>query len=302
MSLKFYAAPLQGLSEAIWRRLHRNSPWAADEYFTPFLRLEGGEPRRKDLRDLGAEPQAIPQIIFRNFEEFRTLVEFLAAKGYRRIDLNLGCPFPPQVKKGRGAGLLLNTMVLSEIRDYMDQHPELTFSVKMRPGVESPDDWRRIAAILNSLPLSHIAVHPRLIRNPYDGPLLMDQFSAMATEFCHPTVYNGSLTSPADIDRVLSACPGVNGLMIGRGLFARPTLIAEWRSGTEMTPAERGRAIRRINSEILNEMCNTLCGDTQILNKIKPYWELAPEELLGRKTLRAIKKATTLEKLATALK
>ncbi len=302
MTPKFFAAPLQGLTEAVWRRLHRNSPWAADRYFTPFLRLEGGQPRPKDVRDLDADPEAVAQIIFRDFNEFHALVELLEGKGHKAIDLNLGCPFPPQVKKGRGAGLLLNPAVLAEVGEYITDHSELTFSIKMRPGVESADDWRRISAIINSVPLSHVAIHPRLIRNPYDGPLLVDEFSAMLAEINHPILYNGSLTTPADIDRVLETHPGMAGVMIGRGLLARPTLIEEWRGGAEMSPAERGRALRRINGEILNEMCQNLCGDTQILQKIKPYWELAPEELMGRKTLKAIKKATTLEKLAAALK
>lgn len=302
MMPKFYAAPLQGLTEAVWRKIHRGTPWAADEYFTPFLRNENGQPRSRDLRDLAKDPDAIPQVIFRNFDEFMLLVEVLSSQGFRSIDLNLGCPFPPQVKRGRGAGLLRAPEVLVEVGNFISEYPELAFSVKMRPGIESSDDWRQIAGIINSVPLNHVTIHPRLIRNPYDGPLLMEEFSVMAAEINHPIVFNGSLTTPADIDGILVAAPNIAGLMIGRGLLMRPTLIAEWRKGSEMTPAERGRALLRINGEILNEMSQILCGDTQILQKIKPYWELAPEELFGRKTLKTIKKATTLEKLVSALK
>lgn len=302
MTPQFYAAPLQGLTDAVWRKLHRASPWAADLYFTPFIRLDGCDPRPKDLRDLANDSEAIPQLIFRNFDEFHRLADGLVSQGYKVFDLNLGCPFPPQVKKGRGAGLLRSPEALAEVGEYISEHPELTFSVKMRPGVESVDDWRRVSGILNSIPLSHVAIHPRLIRNPYSGPLLMDEFSIMVSEINHPIVYNGSLTSPAEIDNILQANPDIAGLMIGRGLLMRPTLIAEWRSGYEMPLSERGRAVRRINSGVLNEMMMNLCGDTQILQKIKPYWELAPEELFGRKTLKAIKKATSLEKLAAALK
>lgn len=302
MMPKFYAAPLQGLTEAVWRRLHRNSPWAADAYFTPFIRLERGLPRAKDMRDFANDHEAIPQVIFRNFEEFHRLVETLSVQGIRSFDLNLGCPFPPQVKKGRGAGLLYAPGVLAEVGEYISEHPELDFSIKMRPGIEAPDDWRRVAGILNSMPLRHVAIHPRLIRNPYDGPLLMDEFSKMAIEIKHPIVFNGSLTTPADIDRILGSHPDIAGVMIGRGLLMRPTLIAEWRAGCELPAAERSRALLRINFEILNEMRQTLCGNTQILQKIKPYWELAPEALLGRKTLKAIKKATTVEMLTAALK
>lgn len=302
MEPKFFAAPMQGLTEAAWRRLHRSSPWRADLYCAPFLRFEHGEPRRKELRDLAADPQALPQIIFRDPGEFTALIDALEAAGHTAVDLNLGCPFPPQVKKGRGAGLLLHPDVLASVADIIASRPGLTFSVKMRPGVDKARDWRALLPVINNMKLAHVAIHPRLIANPYDGPLLLDEFARMTAEIRHPIIYNGGIATPADIDRLIELAPDLRGIMIGRALFARPTLIGEWRTGREIPEAERGRALRRLNAEIFNELSQTLCGETQILQKMKPYWQYAPEEIIGRKCLKAIKKSTTLKAYEAALK
>ena len=110
---KLMVAPLQGLTEAAWRKVHFDMFGASQryvEYFTPFIRVEKGNVRARDFRDFTSElnqgMKLTPQIIFRNKEEWRMLVEALADAGARRIDMNMGCPFPPQVVKGRGAGML----------------------------------------------------------------------------------------------------------------------------------------------------------------------------------------------------
>ena len=44
-------APLQGYTDAVYRRAHHECVGGIDEYYTPFVRLEKGEVRKKDLRD-----------------------------------------------------------------------------------------------------------------------------------------------------------------------------------------------------------------------------------------------------------
>lgn len=145
------AAPLQGLTEAHWRHVHFRMFGAAQgdvEYFTPFIRVEKGEVRRRDLRDftsdLNSGINVTPQILFRDAGEWRLLTDTLIEARATRIDMNLGCPFPPQVRKGRGAGLLLRKDVLSAIADAMRGYAAtVKFSVKMRLGVTDPASLSR---------------------------------------------------------------------------------------------------------------------------------------------------------------
>ncbi|WP_354668778.1 tRNA-dihydrouridine synthase, partial [uncultured Duncaniella sp.] len=53
--------------------------------------------------------------MFRDVNEFIALVNAVKAIGHRRVDLNMGCPFVPQVRKGRGAGMLVRSDVIPEI-------------------------------------------------------------------------------------------------------------------------------------------------------------------------------------------
>ena len=91
----FLGAPLQGFTQAPWRAIHSGMfTGAVDEYFTPFMRLESGEPRKRDLRDITAGTNLTVQIMARDAWEFAVLTEAAVAAGATRIDLNAGCPTP----------------------------------------------------------------------------------------------------------------------------------------------------------------------------------------------------------------
>ena len=291
---RLMAAPLQGLTEAHWRCMHFRMFGAVQgdvEYFTPFIRVEKGEARRRDLRDFTSDlnngVNVTPQIIFRDAEEWRLLTDTLIEAGATRIDMNLGCPFPPQVKKGRGAGLLLRKDSLDAIACAMAEYASsVTFSVKMRLGVNDPAEALEVADIINGMPLRHVTVHPRTARQQYKGELLTDELAAFATRVRHPVIYNGEVATPAGIAALMSDFAGV---MAGRGLLARPSLFAEFRSGREFTEAERNAAYLDLMREMAPLLEERLCGASQFRDKMKPYWEYAPETLdrrlvkLGRK-------------------
>lgn len=295
---------MQGQTDAPFRHFHAGVYGAADGYFTPFLRIEHGEVRRRDLRDisspLNANHRLVPQIIARDRQEFETLSDAVADAGYREIDLNLGCPFPLQTRRGRGAALIANRAALADIADAMTARPDIKFSVKMRPGLSSPNEWMQTIDIINAMPLGHLTIHPRPATQQYGGPLLMEEFAAMAAASSHPVVYNGDISTPADINRIASAYPTIEGIMAGRGLLARPSLFAEWQSGREWDADERLVHILRLHAGVYRHYADTLCGDTQILSKIKPFWEYLEWEI-GHKPAKAIRKAGSLAKYEAAV-
>ena len=55
-----YAAPLQGFTEVAWRNAHAQCLGGVDAYYTPFVRLEKGEIRNKDRRDVSPEENTVP--------------------------------------------------------------------------------------------------------------------------------------------------------------------------------------------------------------------------------------------------
>ncbi len=292
-----YMAPLQGYTDAAFRRCHAEIYGALGCYFTPFVRVEKGEVRQRDLRDaaspLNAGLNTVPQIIFRDIAEFDLLVQTLTALGHSRIDLNMGCPFVPQVRKGRGAGTLANPKLIAEVAARMSELPGITFSVKMRLGVKDAGEWLALMPEINRMPLSHITVHPRTAAQQYAGALRMEEFERYIAECAHPVIYNGDITAPEHISAIDERYPQLAGVMIGRGLLHRPSLAAEYNSATEWSAEERNRQLLTLHDSLLEEAKARLCGDHQVLAHLLPYWEYFGTNF-PRKSIKALLKSTTL--------
>ena len=298
-------APLQGYTEAPFRHFHRRvyGP-VAHAYFSPFVRMEHGDVRQRDVRDitspLNMNHHVVPQIIFKNVDEFRRLVDEVVSSGYDRVNLNMGCPFRPQTRQGRGAGVLLNVAELERVCGLMDEYCHVRFSVKVRLGLDDETDWRKAAAVINAMKLEHVTVHPRTAADEYKGDLHMAEFERVLAELEHPVIYNGDVRAPGDIEALVARYPSVAGVMIGRGLLARPSIINEWQEQREWPAEERLQHLLRLHNGIYDHYRSVLCGDAQVLSKIKPFWEYVTP-LLDRKAVKAIKKATTLPRYETAV-
>ncbi|MDE7375228.1 MAG: tRNA-dihydrouridine synthase family protein [Muribaculaceae bacterium] len=287
-------APLQGLTEAVWRSAHYEMFGREQgdvEYFTPFIRVEKGQVRARDLRDyislFNAGMMLTPQIIFKDAEEWRMLVDALAEAGAERIDMNMGCPFVPQVRKGRGAGMLCRRDRLQEIAEAMRPYADaIEFSVKMRLGIDDPTQALDLSEIINEMPLRHVVVHPRTAKAQYKGALNLAEMDDFASRLRHPVIFNGEVKSPSEIEALASKYAGV---MAGRGLLARPSLFAEYRRGTELSTQEIEDAYLNLLKNVSAALAGILCGPSQLRDKLKPYWEYAPSTL-DKKIVKAGKK------------
>lgn len=306
-------APLQGYTTGIYRKAHAEIFGGVDAYYAPFLRMENGRPREKDLRDLDGDIEGdsgrgrdsiigattIPQIIANSVNEFKTLADAIVQKGFTEIDFNMGCPFPMQVSRHRGAGLLSDAQTVKAI---MDEIAKLTakesikFSVKMRLGQNSPDEAFALLPILNDAPLAHITLHPRLGKQQYKGAIDFTAFVRFYEECCHSLVYNGDITSVSQMRKMESDYPKLAGIMIGRGLLARPSLAAEYKAaGDANAISERDLLIKilEMHSLLYEHARSTYQGDSQILSHIKGFWEYL-EPSIPKKAFKKIKKAGNL--------
>ena len=302
--MNIYTAPIQGHTDAAWRHFHQQVYGGKNRYFTPFMRLEHGEARSRDIRDFTNELNAgldlEPQVIFRNIEELEPLIAALADEGTTRINLNIGCPFPLQTGKGRGAGFIANTEEAARLPETLSHWPGISFSLKMRLGFADPEEWRGIIDTLNSLDLRFVALHPRVARQQYGGEVDMAQFEEFLKASKNPVIYNGDLRTPTDVAKIAQQFPDIEGVMLGRGLLGRPSLAAEVAEGKEWSHEQRIESMKKFHRRLLNHYEETLQGDSQVLSKIKPFWEYAEDEI-GRKAWKAIKKATNIPKYHSAL-
>ncbi len=303
--MKYYFAPVQGHTDAAYRDIHSKIYGADIEYYTPFIRLEKGEIRKKDMKDaeaaLTSSATTVPQVIFRDKEELETLVRLLKEAGHTRIDINMGCPFPLQTARGRGAATVSRPECAEAVREVVSSNPDIRFSLKMRLGMNDDNEWKSLLHTLNELPLVHLTVHPRIARDQYTGEPRLDRFEELLAASRIPVVYNGDIHTPEEAAAIIEKFPQIAGIMIGRGVLGRPSLISECLEGKEWSHTERLEKQMEFHDALMDEYRNTLIGgDHQILSKIQPFWEYAEQEI-GRKAWKAIRKASNMAKYETAV-
>ena len=136
MSLLVYFAPLQGYTDVVYRKAHAALFGGIAAYYTPFVRIEKGDFRRKDLRDIDFENNrgvpVVPQAIASESDELRRIVDCMASLGYTRVDINLGCPFPILAYRHKGSGILPFPDEVERLLRPLESYDSLEFSVKMR--------------------------------------------------------------------------------------------------------------------------------------------------------------------------
>lgn len=302
--LPIHFAPIQGYTEDVYRRLHHSLCGGVECYYTPFLRLEHGGVRSKNMRDIRPEfnegVPLVPQVIASSGKELETLVEVVKQNGYTRLDINMGCPFPLQTRHGRGAGLLPNVDSVCEISEVIKKHPEITFSVKMRLGMDSNEDWKQVLPILNDTPLCHITLHPRIGAQQYKGDVDIPSFEAFMQQSTHPLIYNGDITTIAQIHQLEASYPSLAGVMIGRGLLAHPSLAAEYQQERQISERELISLVKQIHSRLLAHYEQTIPGEAQRLNKVRTFWDYL-EPTIGRKPWKKITKAGNMKNYLNAV-
>lgn len=264
-------------------------------YYTPFVRLEHGDIRSKDLRDIRPEfnkgVNVIPQVIASGQKEFSAITDKIIEYGYKHIDINMGCPFPLQTRHGKGAGLLMHPDKVEEIISATAHYPDITFSLKMRLGYDSEHQWKSILPILNAAHLHHITIHPRIGTQQYKGNLYLNEFDELLSASQHPVIFNGEISSIDDIIQLEKTYgDSITGVMIGRGLLARPSLGADYKDGTVIDDRALITKIKDLHNRLYEHYSSIIPGEAQQLNKLRTFWDYI-EPTIGRKQWKKIMKA-----------
>ena len=233
--MRIYFAPLEGLTDAIYRRVHHATFGGVDKYFMPFISpsasLSFTSRQQSDIDPLeNAGVPAVPQILCKDAGLFLQMTALLRDAGYAEVNLNLGCPSGTVTAKGKGAGMLKDPDALARFLDEIYSKAVLPVSLKTRCGYESIDEWPRLLDIFLCYPVHEWILHPRTYREFYNGTPHRECFLEAAAKAPFPVVYNG------DLFRV-SECREMNrfDLMLGRGLAVNPALAQETQGGERLT-------------------------------------------------------------------
>ena len=249
--MRYYYAPMEGITDATFRRLHAKYFPGVDRYFMPFLsptihrtltHREARELPRADSVDF----VAVPQLLGKNVEDMLWAIGVCADQGYDEVNINLGCPSGTVVSKGKGSGMLADVFALDAFLDAIYAKAVLPVSLKTRIGVNDSENWEKILEIYRDYPVKELTVHPRIRKAFYKGDCDMAAFAKAVEGSPFPVCYNGNVTSIADAESIAAQFPAVESVMIGRGLVADPGMLA---GGTD----------RDTLKAFLNELSDTYC-------------------------------------------
>ena len=233
--MKFYLAPLEGVTGYIFRNALKEYFPGTDRYFTPFIVPDQRHAlRKRELRDILPEnnqvKELVPQILTSDPVRFVETAKALAEYGYEEVNLNLGCPSGTVVAGGRGAGMLADVDRLDRFLDQIFRDTDLRISVKTRIGMEHPEEGYTLMKIYNQYPISEVIIHPRTRKEFYKGEPHLDVFGELLAMSKHPVCYNGNLFTVRDYEQFRARFPQVERVMIGRGVLADPGLMRRLKS------------------------------------------------------------------------
>lgn len=276
--MKFYFAPMEGITGHIYRRaFHTHFP-AADTYFTPFISPDSNKIlRNKERRDVLPENnpgmQVVPQIITNRADYFLMAAEYLKNEyGYTEVNLNLGCPSGTVVTKGKGSGFLSRLEELERFFEEVFDKCSLNVSVKTRVGRTDAEDWEEIVAIFKKFPIKELTVHPRIQKDFYKGKVRMETFAYAYENWERELCYNGDIFTKGSYDKLLVRFPKIESVMLGRGLLSDPYLMGRLRGEALPTEPERRASLQDFHEQLIAEYGAVLSSDRDLLYKMKELW------------------------------
>lgn len=271
--MKFYLAPMEGITGHIYRNSYEKYFHNIDKYFTPFIvPNQSVSLKTKELKDLLPQNNKglniVPQILTNDAEGFILTANKLKQLGYEEINLNLGCPAGTVVSKKRGSGFLAYPEELDKFLDEIYKIDNMKISIKTRLGKERADEFYKLIEIYNKYPLEELIIHPRTREDFYGNTPNLEVFKDALKLSKHSICYNGDIFTLNSYNKIINEFLEVNKVMLGRGILANPGLIGEIKNN-EFANKE---IIKMFHDEIFEKYTILLNEDKNAMYRMKELW------------------------------
>lgn len=288
--MKLYFAPLEGITDSVYRRLHHEYFPGVDRYYMPFFSPTMHRClTRKEDRELPVADRvsftAVPQVMTKNPEDFLWAAQQCADRGYEEVNLNVGCPSGTVVSKGKGSGMLADPEGLDRFLDRVFSETPIPVSVKTRLGLKEDTEFPRLLEIFNRYPIQELTIHPRVRTDFYKPPVRLECFEYALENTQLPLCYNGDIENLTHLEQVKTKFPQVDAFMIGRGLVGDPGMLTP--GGTKVD------VLKKFHDHLLEEY--TVCfGSTRnAIFRLKENWHYLIQHFEGgEKLFKSLRKTT----------
>ncbi|MGM0303036.1 tRNA-dihydrouridine synthase [Enterococcus sp. AZ048] len=226
----FVLAPMEDVTDVVFRHVVKEAG-APDVFFTEFTNSDsfchpdGIESVRGRLMFTEDEQPMVAHIWGDKPEFFREMSLAMAEMGFSGIDINMGCPVPNVAERGKGSGLILRPEVAAELIQAA-KAGGLPVSVKTRLGFTDTEEMTEWISHLLEQDIANLSVHMRTRKemSKVDAhwdliPEIVKLRDALAPKTL--ITINGDILD-RQMGLELAEKYGVDGLMIGRGIFKNP--------------------------------------------------------------------------------
>ncbi|SFR69784.1 tRNA dihydrouridine synthase [Anaeromicropila populeti] len=271
--MKFYLAPMEGVTGYIFRNAYHTFFNHIDKYFAPFIVANQRDSfKTRDLNDILPEHnegiKLVPQLLTNQAKDFIQTSKRIKELGYLELNLNLGCPSKTVVSKNRGSGFLAQPEELDHFLEEVFSQAITKISIKTRIGRDHPEEFRKLIEIFNKYPLEELIIHPRVQKDFYKNKPNWNVFQEALVVSKNPVCYNGDIFQVNNFNELTAAFPLVEHVMMGRGLIANPGIIKEITEG-KLVEKE---LLKEFHDKIYSDYRQVLFGDKNVLFKMKELW------------------------------
>lgn len=305
----FIQAPMEDVTDTVFRRVLAQTG-APDIFFTEFTNVEGLLSKGRErvihrLQFTEDEHPLIAQLWGDNPDNYFTIAQELASMGFDGIDINMGCPIHKKVRRGACSGLINFPDRASEIiKATQEGSSGLPVSVKTRCGISTWVTEKWVSHLLTHN-LAALTLHGRIAKEMSHFPARWDEIAkavSLRDAIAPQTkiIGNGDVSSYQDgLDKIQEY--GVDGVMIGRGIFKNPWVFDPETDPTTKTLADRMELLK-YHVELFESTWGTRKNFHLLKKFFKIYVHGLPNAAELRDRLMRVENAGEAVKVANDLK
>ncbi|MER2175252.1 MAG: tRNA-dihydrouridine synthase [Carnobacterium sp.] len=226
----FVLAPMEDVTDVVFRHVV-SAAGKPDVFFTEFTNTvsychpEGRDSVRGRLTFTEDEQPMVAHIWGDEPEHFRQMSIGMAEQGFKGIDINMGCPVPNVAGKGKGSGLIRRADIAADLIQAA-KAGGLPVSVKTRLGYTNIDEWRDWLTHVFEQDIANLSIHLRTRKEMSKGNAhweMISEIKKLRDEIAPQTLLtiNGDIPDRETGLKLVEEY-GVDGVMIGRGIFHNP--------------------------------------------------------------------------------
>jgi len=296
--MKIYIAPMAGITDYSFRKiLEKFSPdFLFTEMINSHLLATHDKTTETELLKYDSLKNTGTQVFGSDEEEIVYSFQKLEEMGFKKINLNMGCPQPKIIKNGSGSALLLNKVFIENLICKLKKHlsSDTEISIKIRTGYKNFSEPEFYLNLANKYQLDFICIHGRTQEQIYSGKADWDIIRKLGTlprnvDF----IGNGDLFEPHDIVQKINNS-NLDGIMLARGVIGNPWLIPQIKELMESGKIFTIPKFSEVKStllehlELLSENKGAIIASMEINKFIKPYFKSFQSEELHEKLNKII--------------